>query len=154
MTRKRCKRRPVVPMLPKGLRPKLDADQVMDLAIVHISNLDDIALGRGTPDLLWQVTGGVLTWSRVAEKTGQHVDAMREQLDMMRAVTDRWTRTGRVLFTGPEYQTAKRGVEVMDELALIVDRAIAVEAANWSEDQLQHIVAAAEASQACGPWAA
>jgi hypothetical protein len=154
MSRKRCNRRPVVPMLPKGLRPKLARDQMLDLAIVHISNLDDMAKGLGTPDLLWQITGGVLTWSRVAEKTGQHVETMREQLDLMRAVTDRWTRTGRVLFTGPEYQAAKRGVQVMDELALIVDRATAVEAANWSEDELQHIVAAAETSQACGQVAA
>jgi hypothetical protein len=56
-----------------------------------------------------------------------------------------FTTTGRIVFTGPEYQAAKLGVDLMDELARIVDRPTAVAAAEWSEERLQHIVAAAEA---------
>lgn len=148
MSRKRCHRRRVVPMLPKGLRPKLDAGQVLDLALAHHTNLDDFAAGRATPDVMWQMAGGVLTWSRVADTTGQHVDAMRQQLQMMHDIVERWKRTGRVLFTGPEYQLAKRGVEVMDTLAASVDKAAAYAAANWAEDAMQHIKAAADADVA------
>jgi hypothetical protein len=148
MTRKRCNRRTVTPMLPKGLRPKLARDQIMDLAHVHIGNLDDMVKGRGTVDLLWQVTGGVLTWSRVAERMGQHVDDMRDQCELMNSVLQRWLATGRVVLTGPEYQRAKRGVEVMDQLALDVDRATAVEAAEWSEARVNALVEAVENGQA------
>ena len=74
MTRKRCNRRTVTPTLPPGLRPKLKRDQVRDLAIVHHSNLDDMVKGRGTVDLLWQITGGVLTWSYVAQQLRRDIE--------------------------------------------------------------------------------
>ena len=148
MTRKRCNRRTVIPMPPRGLRPKLARDQVPDLAIVHHSNLDDMVKGRGTVDLLWQITGGVLTWSYVAQRTGQHVEAMAAQCELMQGVLQRWLTTGRVGFSGPEYQQAHAGVEVMDALAMDVDRAIAVEAAEWSERRVNELVEAADNGQA------
>ena len=52
---------------------------------------------------------------------------------------ERYGRTERVRFTGEEYQLAKLGVQVMDELARVVDLPTAVEAANWSEDRVNRI---------------
>ena len=58
---------------------------------------------------------------------------MHAQLEMAALVAERHARTGRVGFAGIEYQLAKRGVDVMDQLAERVDRATAIAAAEWSE---------------------
>jgi hypothetical protein len=58
---------------------------------------------------------------------------MREQLLLCESVLQRYGRTGRVGFSGPELQTAAEGVQVMDQLAEAVDRPTAVAAADWSE---------------------
>jgi hypothetical protein len=133
MSRKRCHRRVVIPMPPRGLRPKLARDQLLDLGLAHIVNLDIIASGQGTEEVLWQMAGGVLTWSRAADLLGVGQEQMRQQLELVTAVIARWRRTGRVAFSGPEYQAAKLGVQVMDELAEIIDAPTAVDAAEWGE---------------------
>jgi hypothetical protein len=48
-------------------------------------------------------------------------------------VVQRFGRTGRAVFTGPEYQLAKAGVGHMDDLAAIADRPTVIAAAVWSE---------------------
>jgi hypothetical protein len=134
--------------LPPALRcfaPKLSASQQRDLGLCHLQNLDAIAKGEANPDVLWHWVGGTLTWCCVAASLERGIDEMKQQADLVDAVVDRFTRTGRIVFTGPEYQAAKLGVDLMDELARIVDRPTAVAAAEWSEERLQHIVAAAEA---------
>ena len=108
--RKRCRRSIVIPLPPRGLRPRLAGDQVRDLALAHITNLDDVASGRASVDVMWQMAGGILTWSRVAQLTGVGLVEMQQQLDLMHAVVARYNRTGRVGFSGPEYQLAKTGV--------------------------------------------
>lgn len=137
--RKHCRRRPVNPM-PRWLRPRLAGSQVLDLGLVHWQNLDVLAKGQGTEDLLWQVVGGVFTWSRVADllhradsRLEPAVDEMHAQLALVTRLVQRYGATGRVIFTGTEYQLAKRGCDVMDELARTVDRDTAVAAAEWSE---------------------
>jgi hypothetical protein len=137
MTRKRCARRPV-PAMPRWLRPRLADDQLRDLELVHLVNLDAIARGDADEATLWQVVGGMLTWSRVATLLGGlGADDMHAQLDLATRLVQRYGRTGRIVFTGPEYQLAKHGVDVMDQLARTVDRATAVEAADWSEARVQ-----------------
>lgn len=134
MTRKRChRRRPVVPLPPRGLRPKLTPDQLRDLGLAHMVNLDTLARGEADEATLWQWVGGCLTWSRVAELMQVGVEEMRQQLELVTAVVERYGRTGRAVFTGPEYQLAKQGVGYMDDLAAIVDRPTAIAAAEWSE---------------------
>lgn len=135
--RKQCRRRVVVPMPPRGLRPRLDAGQVIDLSICHNSNLDSIARGDANDTTLWQWAGAVFTWSKVAEVLEAGVPEMEAQLTLTAAVIERFTATGRIVFTGPEYQLAKDGVCVMDQLAEIVDRPTALMAATWSEAKLQ-----------------
>lgn len=130
-------RRQAKPALaPRGLRPKLTADQVRDLGIVHITNLDLIAKGEATAEVLLQVMGGVLTWHRVAQIIGRGEAEMVEQLALFASVFDRFQQHGRVGFTGPEYQLAERGVETQDALAELVDQHTAVAAAAWSEAQV------------------
>lgn len=147
MTRKHTRRRVIVPLPPKGLRPKLARDQLRDLGICHLQNLDAVATGQGTEATLWQVVGAALTWSKVAELLKVGEPEMREQLELTSSLVERFGRTGRVLFTGTEYQVAKEGVQVMDQLAEITDRPTAVKAADWSEakvDELQAQCAARE----------
>lgn len=119
--------------LPKWLRPKLDDAQVRDLGMAHIQNLDAIAKGQADNDTLWQWVGGTLTWLRVAELMETGEVEMLQQVRLVTEVIDRYRRTGRIAFTGPEYQLAKTGCDVMDALASIAPRHIAEEAADWSE---------------------
>ena len=107
MTRKHTPRRVWLPVPPRGLRPKLAHHQVRDLSLVHHVNLDSIATGQADAETLWQTIGGALTWSRIAERLGLGEPEMALQLKMLDHVTERYVRTGKVRFTGPEYQLAK-----------------------------------------------
>lgn len=100
---------------------------------MHHQNLDAIATGGGTLQILRDWAGGCLTWSRVAEQLKAGETELATQLELCATVLDRYTRTGRIGFTGPEYQLAKAGVGYMDDLAEIVDRYTACQAADWSE---------------------
>lgn len=129
------------PMPPRGLRPRLTPDQLLDLGLAHVVNLDAIARGEADESLLWQWVGGVLTWSRVAVLLDRGAPEMLEQVRLAARLVQRYGRTGRVLFTGTDYQLAKAGIEVMDELARHVDRPTAIAAANWSEAKVAQMAA-------------
>ena len=148
MSRKKCHRRPITPLPPRGLRPGLDRAQLLDLGLAHVINLDLIATGKATTDELWQALGGALTWSRVAQLLGVGQVEMAEQMAVLEAVVARWQRTGRVGFSGTEYQRAKDGVALMDELARIVDRPTAVAAAEWGEARVNRVAAQKRAEAA------
>jgi hypothetical protein len=162
MSRKRCKRRVLPKLPPRGLRPKLDRGQIRDLGLVHNTNLDLISKGLATERELWDMVGGVFTWSRAAdllppttevwllEPDGETVspvsavEAMRAQLAMCTQLVERFGRTGRVGFSGVEYQLAKRGVDAMDQLAELVDAATASAASEWGEDMVNKLAASCE----------
>jgi len=141
MTRKRLTRPEMLARLHVGLRPRLAKDQVRDLGLAHIANLDSISRGLGGEEVLWQWIGGALTWSYVAgalerrdaPRYREVAIAMRLQLEVATAIVERFGRTGRLGFTGPEYQQAKDACEWMDALAEVVDRPTAVIAADWSD---------------------
>jgi hypothetical protein len=126
-----------------GLRPKLDREQLRDLSLVHHVNLDALRNGSADAELMWQWLGGTLTWLRVAESLQLGLDDMRDQAALCLRVADRYRATGQVTLTEDEYELAVAGVIVMDELARRVDRATAVRAADWSEEQISRIAAAA-----------
>ena len=149
MTRKQAparRRWPAQP--PRGLRPKLAPGQVLDLSLVHHINLDTVVTGQADGTVLWHLMGGALTWSHVASKLGHGEQAMAEQLQMLEAVAARFIKTGRVGFTGLEYQTAKRGVMLQDELAAAVDQQTAIEAALWSEQRINQMFGQQDDQQA------
>jgi hypothetical protein len=136
--------------LPPVLRcfaPKLARDQVLDLALAHILDLDAMVTGKATDDTLWNWVGSILTWSRVCELLRRHEAEMLVQAQLAKAVLDRYRRTGRIGFSGPEYQTAKTGIELMDHLAQTVDRPTAVAAADWSEATLHAMQLEASSAQ-------
>lgn len=142
MSRKRTRRRVVIPMAPRGLRPKLTRDQVRDLAICHLQNLDAVAFGDADEGTLWQIVGAVLTWSRVAEMLQLGAPEMIEQMNLVESLIKRFGEHGKVRFTGTEYQLARAGVDVMDQLAETVDMPTAVIAAEWSEARVNKLEAA------------
>jgi hypothetical protein len=41
-----------------------------------------------------------------------------------------------VVYTGPELQTARQGLEAVDQLARLTDLPTAIEAVNWAEDRI------------------
>lgn len=137
----------LVDRLPRGLRPKLPADQVRDLSMAHHVNLDAIHRAEANTDILWQYVGGVLTWMRVAEELGVGHAEMLEQHELALRLVARSVRLGgRPHFAAGEYETARRGVIVMDMLAERVDRRTALAAATWAEirvQQLEHQAAVA-----------
>lgn len=142
MTRKRTPRRPRPALPPPGMRPRLSPEQVRDLGMAHWVNLDAIAAGTADVDTLWQWVGGALTWARVAQLL-QHPEAlaaMEAQLQACHAVIERWRRTGRVGFSGPDYTAAREACAWMDALAETIDRPRAIAAAEWSEHTLQRVI--------------
>lgn len=131
----------LIARLHRGLRPKLTRDQRLDLGLCHVANLDVIARGEAQESMLWDWVGSVLTWSKVAEMLDLGVDEMVQQLALAERLVSRYGRTGRVAFDGPDYQLAKIGLEVMDQLAHQVDRPTAIAAADWSERRVNEMAA-------------
>lgn len=129
--------------LPRAFRPRLDAGQQRELAMCHLVNLDAIATGLAEPGILWDWVGCVLVWWRTAQLLGIGELEMAAQLEVATRLVERFGRTGLVRFDGPDYQLARIGVQVMDELALVVDRPTAVAATWWSEIEVNKMAALA-----------
>jgi len=126
---------------PKGLRPKLDRDTLTTVGLIHMQNLDDIATGNATQQNLWDMAEAVFTWGRVAGSLGACEMEMQAQTVMVAEVCERYRRTGKIGFSGPQYQLAKLGVQIMDQLAEECDLPTATEAALWSTAQLARLTA-------------
>lgn len=139
--RKRCHRCPVTPLPPRGLRPRFTPDRLRTIGLVHLENLDAIARGGASVQTLWDMAEAAFTWARVAEVMQVGLPEIAPQLQLTARVIERYARTGKVVFTGQEYQEAKAGVQVMDQLAAEVDVATAEAAARWSDQQLARLVA-------------
>ena len=152
MTRKQTPRRIWQPLPPKGLRAPLFVQTRTTLAIAHLENLDLVSRGKATEDELWHLVEQALTWSRVAHLLGVGEPEMAAQLELATQVVQRYGRTGRIGFSGVEYQAAKQGVDVMDELARLVDQPTAAQATAWSEARIRRLrYSAAESQQCCKP---
>lgn len=142
MSRKRCHRQIWAALPPRGLRARMSGSDLTTISIAHLQNLDDVMRGTATVQVLWDLAECVFTWTRVAELLGRGVAEMAPQLAVAAAVIERFGRTGRIGFSGPEYTVAKDGVQVMDELAAIVDVDTAKAAAAWSDRKLAALVSA------------
>lgn len=129
----------LIARLHRGLRPKLDRSQIVDLAVAHNTNHGLIMRGQADEAVLWQWVGGMLTWYRVAVLLGEGEPEMRAQLELAQSVLQRYGRTGRVGFSGPELQRSVEGVQVMDQLAANVDQPTAAAAADWSESLINQL---------------
>lgn len=117
---------------------RLSTNQVLTIEVAHIQTLDEL-VRDGSPQALWDWVANVYTWSRVAELMQLGTEDMSQQLELCALLLARFRRTQRAGFTGPEYQLAKHGVDVMDELARQVTEPVAQAAARWSEERLAHL---------------
>lgn len=144
MKQRRLTRAELLARMPRALQPGLNAGQQLDLAMCHIVNLDAIASGQAGPSMLWDWIGSVLTWVRAAQLCGAGVPEMADQLDLAVRLIERYGRTGLVRFDGPDYQLAKAGLQVMDELARTIARSTAIAAADWSEIEVNKMAALAD----------
>ena len=122
-------------------RPPLSDSQVFHLSLAHHVNLQALFDGTADLDILWQHTGGVLTWSHVAKRTRTCRAEMAHQIKLADTLLNRYRATGLVQLTPAEYQIARFGVGVMDLLASTVSQADAIAAAEWSEARLAEISA-------------
>lgn len=136
--------RPHIPVAYKRPRARLTPDQVRDLALVHNMTLDALAKGHAGPAVMWELVEGALTWSRVADLIHLDQDEMRGHLELATRVVERYGATGRVALEGMEYDVARHGVMVMDELASRVDVITAIAAAEWSERRLVVLMSATQ----------
>lgn len=139
MSRKRCRRKPVMVMPPPGLRPKFGPNELRKLSLTHIACIDAIAHGQANEFNLSKWILAVYTWARVAEIIGTGIEEMRAQLKLVNTVSQRFLDVGRAGFTGPEYQLAKMGLGHMDDLAEISDRSVSDAANLWVKQYLSSL---------------
>ncbi|KQY83727.1 hypothetical protein [Pelomonas sp. Root1444] len=132
MPRQRLTRDQLLARAQRTFPVRMTKRDLVHVGIAHIDTLNDIATGRGTFASLRDWASNVLTWYRAAQLMSIGIDEMAEQRECCARLVERFERTGRVAFDGPDYQLAKHGVDVMDELARRVPRAIALEAVAWS----------------------
>lgn len=131
MSRKRCRREPVMVMPPRGLRPRFGPNELRTLSLTHIACIDAIARGEANEYNLSKWIIAVHTWARVAEIIGAGIEEMRAQQELVNTVSQRFLDVGRAAFTGLEYQLAKAGLHHMDDLAEISDRSTSDAANLW-----------------------
>jgi len=127
--------------MPRAFRPKLTRHQLVDLGLCHLANLDAIASGQAEPALIWDYVSSIFTWWKVAQLLQAGIPEMNEQLEVATRLVERYGRTNRVRFDGPDLQLAKAGIDVMDQLAEIVDRPTAMQAVDWSEAEVAKLTA-------------
>lgn len=142
--KKRCHRRPTFALPPPGLRPKLRQQDLTKIGLMHVETLDAIARGEATQEQLLDWCENVFTWSFVAQLLGKGELEMTGQTELATRLIDRWARTGAVRFSGQDYQMAKWGVAIMDQLAAETDTATAMRAAIWSTECLGRLKAEAQ----------
>lgn len=91
-------------------------------AIEHVAQSNGLAV-----DQVREIVAG---WEEVPVLLQRGADDMALQLDLATRLINRYRDTGRIAFTGPDYQLAKVGVQLMDELARITDPAQSHDAAD------------------------
>lgn len=122
-------RRKPLDSVPRWLRPKMPADKVTSLGVVHITNVDQIRSGTATIDTLWDMTHAVLTWVYVARVLDRGLPEIQPMVHLCDQMLAHHRATDRVEFTGEQYEVAKLGAIVMDQLAELADEVTAEQAA-------------------------
>lgn len=131
---------------PRWLRPKLRKDQIIDLGIVHATNAHEVHRGVATETTLWDMAHAVLSWSHVAHILGLGVPEITPQLELTARMITHYGNTGRIEFTGNDYELACIGTQVMDLLAEKVDQYTAELAARQANEQIDAWRAAIDAA--------
>ena len=133
--------------LPKFWRPALTESVKLDAKLTHWDLVTRISTGTATTDDLWDWIETGLTYSQMmrllaedgSEFTDEAMAAIAGQLDIYESVIDRYRRTGRVGFSGPELLTARAAACVMDGLIDMDRHGIAERAARWSIETMRRV---------------
>jgi len=133
---RRPSREELVHRLHRGLRPKLKPARQDALALITLVNLDAIAARTSDPATMLDWVEGVFTWRNIAEIVGAGQAEMAQQVEVAMRLVQRWKATGAVRFDGPDLQLAKDGVGYMEDLAKLVDRDTAMQAAMQCDAQM------------------
>jgi len=128
-------------------RPKLRHEQIVALGLCHHENHDAIVNGSADTEVMWHFVESVLTWWKVAQVLGAGQAEMGAQLGVAARLVERWSRTGRVRFDGPDLQVARQGLGYMDDLAELVDWPTAIAASTWSNAEVNRLIAADQAQK-------
>ena len=134
-------------LLPKFWRPSVTASQQLDCKPIHWDLIARFTDGSATPEDLWDWMETGYTYSQImrllaesgVEFTGEAMAAIGDQMDIYAPIVERWKRTGRVGFSGPELCVAKAAAHVMDALIELDRFGIAEQAAIWSAEQMARI---------------
>jgi hypothetical protein len=146
--KKHTKRRVVAP-IPPMWRPRITKSQQTALEVGHLALLDAIVKGDGTLEVALQWAGAVYTWRTVAQILDLGIEEMAAQVVVLDSMIDRYRKHGRIGFSGPEYQAAKDGVDVMAALAERADRFTAIAAAEAGEVLANKLEASLRELQKC-----
>lgn len=133
--------------LPKFWRPSVTTSQRIECQVIHWDLIDRFTNGTATPEDLWDWMETGYTYSQMMVLldqsgipfTSESMAAICDQMDIYAHVVDRWKRTGRVGFSGPELCIAKAAAHVMDALIELDRFGIAETAAIWSAQQMARI---------------
>jgi hypothetical protein len=129
-----------VSQIPRWLRPKLNRTSLLELGLAHWQNLDALHRGEGTPEIMWHIGGGLLTWWEAAKALRMHKDDMQEQIRLFDRVLAHWHATGKVAWPcEADYLLARTGAEIMDELAERIDLYTATKVSIWAENRINEI---------------
>lgn len=125
--------------LQRALKSKLQPATVQALSVAHHLNLDAMASGNADDDILWEMGAGMLTWSLIAGELGLGEPETDRQLRLWETVAARSALTGRVAFEAGEYDLAREGVVIMDQLAELVDHITASRCATRSNQLIKQM---------------
>lgn len=133
--------------LPKFWRKSLDGDQKMLCKVTHWDNLANFTNGKATVDDLldWMETGATyagmmrLLILDGVEFTDEAISAINDQIDIYLPVAQRYARTRRVGFTGPELMAARAAAYIFNDLVEIDRHGIALQAATESAALMERI---------------
>lgn len=139
--RKRSRRAVWLKLPPRGLRPGLPPAQQDDLNLLVIDFVDQIARGEAPVETMWDYARSIFTVSVMADMMQLGAPEMAEQVRLCTRLVQRWQRTGRVLFDGPDLLLAREGTDIVAQIVQEVDRPTALAAVHRSAVLLQATMA-------------
>lgn len=133
--------------LPKFWRPAMPETAKLDAKLTHWDLVTRISTGTACTDDLWDWIETGFTYSQMmrllvedgTEFTPEAMDAIASQIVIYESVIDRYRRTGRIGFSGPELLTARAAACVMDGLIDMDRHGIAERAARWSTETTRRV---------------
>ena len=133
--------------MPKWWRPKMPTEQSITAKIVHWDLLDRITKGQATYEDMWSWMETGYTNTKLmqllhadgVEFSDESTQALVDQLEIYASVAERFKKTGRVGFSGPELLIARAACFVMDDLMDRDRHGCAARAAVWSFKLMEEI---------------